>query len=906
MDRRGDRNDVIVDLLVFLAIFGFLIGYFEPQYILSNTITTGGDTASHYYTARYLKETLLPRGDIIGWTYGNYAGFPFFQFYFPLPFLIMAALCLVVPLTVAFKLITVLGIFLLPLTAYFCLKLLAYRFPVPILGALFTLPFLFIESNSMWGGNILSTLAGEFTYSLGLALSVLFIGSLYHGILARRQVITNAALIALIGLSHGYTLLFCGVVSLFFLITRADIFWERLKYLFKVHVLGFLFMGVWLVPLLFNLPYTTRYNHVWQINTIREVFPVIILPLVIVAVGGSVAGVIQARWQSRRQLWARPVWHGVWDALDKRSVYLWFCITVGLFFYLFAARIHVVDIRFLPFIQVILMIIAAIEVGRAVQALKAQGLIAGIVAIGMILWVNYHSVTVKSWVAWNYSGFEAKPLWPFFSALNREIAGSFQDPRVVYEHSDEHNSIGSIRAFESLPLFSGRATLEGLYMQSSVTSPFVFYIQSEISKQASCPLPDYGCSGLNLKAGIRHLEMFNVSDFIVRSDEVKIQIKAHPEFVLKKNYGPYALYRLLTNEGRYVTPLKYEPVLYRVTDWKGVAYRWFKNMDMNDVHLVFTKQIDKEDKKRFTQIIDGGAWERLSKQPAGPACHVEEKLKTEEIEIRTNCLHRPLLVKVSYHPNWQVEGADKIYLASPSFMLIFPEQEKVRLYYAKTTVEYIGIFLTLAGFFAIIFTWRWFEGSRVRRLVDSHLARVSEAIAVRLASLFDMIKRNRHARRTAKVACLMLIVILLALMATGEDPPAVLYQKGIAYMNKEQYAKAKALFETIIERYPDTTAAGDASYNNAIIHMKEGDDQGAIEQFKRLIALNPQSHFVPEAYYHIALLHGRLNRWNQAQEAYQLVVDRYGNSRWAEYAKIRLQEMTLNTGLRSKKYYEGI
>ena len=51
--------------------------------------------------AVYLREVLLPRGQLMGWCPGNYAGYPFFQFYFPASFVLMAGLSLAVPMTVA-------------------------------------------------------------------------------------------------------------------------------------------------------------------------------------------------------------------------------------------------------------------------------------------------------------------------------------------------------------------------------------------------------------------------------------------------------------------------------------------------------------------------------------------------------------------------------------------------------------------------------------------------------------------------------------------------------------------------------------------------------------------------------------------------------------------------------------
>src|SRR5208283_2287299 len=82
----------LVDGIILLSILLFLGSQFHARLLFSPTITTGGDTPSHYYTLTYLKEKLLPKGEISGWTQSHYAGFPILQNYFPLPFLLMAAM----------------------------------------------------------------------------------------------------------------------------------------------------------------------------------------------------------------------------------------------------------------------------------------------------------------------------------------------------------------------------------------------------------------------------------------------------------------------------------------------------------------------------------------------------------------------------------------------------------------------------------------------------------------------------------------------------------------------------------------------------------------------------------------------------------------------------------------------
>jgi len=51
-------------------------------------------------------------------------------------------------------------------------------------------------------------------------------------------------------------------------------------------------------------------------------------------------------------------------------------------------------------------------------------------------------------------------------------------------------------------------------------------------------------------------------------------------------------------------------------------------------------------------------------------------------------------VKVSYHPRWKAEGADGPYLVSPALMMIVPRQTTVRLTYARTMADDLGLLLT--------------------------------------------------------------------------------------------------------------------------------------------------------------------------------------------------------------------
>ncbi|MBN3032899.1 MAG: hypothetical protein JW873_02275 [Candidatus Saganbacteria bacterium] len=674
---------LITDLAVLLLIAFFLLSYFEPKYLFSPTITTGGDTGSHYYTAVYLKEALLPAGRIMGWLPGNYAGFPLFYHYFPLPFILMALLSFILPLTIAFKLVTVLGIFLLPLCVYLAFRLLKYPFPVPVCGAALTLPFLFMEANSMWGANIPSTLAGEFSYGLGSSLLFLFFGALYSGINENNKVLLNAGLVLLLGLSHGYAIIAAVLFAGYFLFSRAWL--ANLKYLAKVFGLGFLLLGFWLVPFFGTLPYVTEYVTAWRIASFREVLPRILFPGLVLS--------LAALWLNRR---------------DRRSWYFIYSAGLCLIFYFLGPRIGLLDIRFIPLCQIFLAVFGATLPLAFLGRLNAKPLLAAVTLLAILLWVSFNVTYIKSWIEWNYTGFEGKRDWPLFQQINGYLRRTGPG-RVVYEHSPSHNRFGTERAFESLPFFAQRDTLEGLYMQSSPSAPFVFYLQSQVSQLSSGPFPQYQYTHLDLARALPRLKLFGVTQYLARSPAAKKAAAATPGLKLEAAFGNYQLYRLTGSSGRYVAPLDHQPVLLFTNNWRRDFYDWWKRDDRLSVPLVSLRRPGPNDLKHFP--LCGADWQKLPAIPLShPAPVITERLGSGTIDFDTNLIGYPHLIKVSYHPNWRAEGADKIYLVAPSFMLVYPRQTHVRLVFGRGFYDYLGALLTLAGL----------AGAAISVIISSH------------------------------------------------------------------------------------------------------------------------------------------------------------------------------------------
>jgi len=864
----------LLDLAALGAALVFLVSYFPASVMLSTTTTNGGDMASHVYAAAYMRDVLLPHGRVTGWCPGNYCGFPLFQFYFPLPFIAIALASYVIPLNVAFKLGSQLGTFLLPVCAYLSLRFAAVPFPGPALAALGTLPFIFMEANSMWGGNIPSTLAGEFAFSLGTALAVLFVGTLRHTVDTRRGHAWNGLLVALIGLAHGYTLLWAGFTSLAELVALRG-WWRRVGTLVAVHGLAILLLGFWLVPLLAYAPWTTVYSYVWIINSWREIVPPILWPAGIVAVLATLAmGVL---------------------AFVKREPYpralasLWAGTLLGILFYFTARTFHVVDIRFFPFLQLGLCLTAAAGLGYLAGRLPAPEIWPVVGACAILPFVQSHVSFIPSWINWNYSGFEKKVPWPTFRDLNAHLRGDFRDPRVVYEHSPDHEALGTVRAFEDLPLFSGRSTLEGLYMQASPSAPFVFYVQSEVSNVNSCPFPDWGCARLDLDHGVDHLRMFNVSQYIVKSQQAKDAVAKHPGLELEKRIGQYEIYRLKDNDGRYAVPLALAPALVVTPDWKSAAYRWFKSARPGDPVPVFAESVSEEEKRAFS-IAYTQLPRELPRQPLPEPPALQERMETDRITV-TGCRPgHPVLIRISYHPRWKATTGERVWLAAPSFMLVVPKGERIELYFDGGWPVTLGHLLTAAG--CVIFLAGVLPGRR--RVLDA-LRPVLElppipAAAALVQATGRWSGRMRGAVLGAALAAFAVVFGLAAVAARATDADGT-YRQGQAFYGAGRLAEAVPLFERARRLAPLSMSAIHSTYFEGMSLYRQEQWAEAARVFTDFVTTFPEAQAAAESMYHLGLCRARLGNQAGAVEAWRDTEQRYAGTPWAKYAGERLAEV---------------
>jgi hypothetical protein len=506
-------------------------------------------------------------------------------------------------------------------------------------------------------------------------------------------------------------------------------------------------------------------------------------------------------------------------------------------------------------------------------------------ALVVPFYVGKQVTFIPSWVKWNYSGFERKGTYPTLKGIIEKLKGNVGDPRVVYEHSPDHEALGTIRVFENLPFFSGRSTLEGLYMQGSPSAPFVFYVQSEVSNVMSCPFPDWGCSRPSVERGVPHLRMMNVSQYIVKSKQIKEAVAKHPGLELQHTIGDYQIYRVKENADRYAIPITSKPVLVRSDTWKETSYMWFKTATPEGVLPVFTTKVEPGDEQLFATVSEGMPAE-LPRVPLGPPPVLQEEMGNDRITITGCTPGYPILVRISYHPRWQALTGEKVWIGGPTFMLVFPKGERVDLVFGDGPVVTFGRWCTILGW--VLFALGVLPTRRRLVVVGERLARIPPVPA--MARWMSEWSPSR--RRLVLAGSLLLAAAVFgraAVAARSLDADGA-YNAGLKIYNAGKLAEAIPYFQLAQRLSPLSNTAIHSTYFEGISWFRQDKWKEAEPVFQRNVDRFPEGPSSPESLYHVGICKARLGDMPGAIAKWEETQQRFPGTPWAKYAGERLAE----------------
>ncbi|CAN5746775.1 hypothetical protein BH24ACT2_BH24ACT2_08470 [soil metagenome] len=728
--RRLTPESKISGAIVAAAVVFTLVAL-QPMLLVADTLPAGGDMGAHVWGPAFLRDHLLSEGRLSGWAPDWYAGFPAYHFYMVIPSLAIVALDLLLPYGVAFKLVTVSGLLALPVAAWAFGRLARLPFPGPPLLAVGAVGFVFDRSFTIYGGNAASTLAGEFAFSISLALAVLFLGLVLRGLETGRLRVAAAITLALCALCHIIPAMFAIAGATLALALRMDR--GRLRWLASAGVVGGLLTCFWTVPFILRRAYLNDMG--WEKLTTywESLLPGRLGASLTRAFGGEATATIAGD----------ITWVAVLAVVGLGTSIIFrrrLGMFLGLLSLLFAVAFVLVpqgrlwNARLLPFWYLCLYLLAAIAVAEfarsaavllseradeprqaALRGVPVAATLVALVAIGLPLrtlpfgsveadgsysWLSLSTADrsfIPDWARWNYSGYERKDAYPEFRAVidtMDDVGERLGCGRAMWEYETARlDRYGTPMALMLLPQFTDGCigSMEGLFFEASTTTPYHFLNQSELSASPSRAQRDLPYGPLDVERGVEHLQLLGVRYYMAFSPEAVAQAQTVSELTEVASVEGWHVYEVADTE--LVAPLDAEPVVLEGVakggeEWLDVAVDWYMDPAAQDVFLA----------------ADGpSSWARMppegrpEEEPVAPVEVSDINAGTDSISFRVDRPGTPVLVKTSYFPNWQASGADGPWRVAPNLMVVVPTANQVELHYATTPVDVAGWALSLLG-----------------------------------------------------------------------------------------------------------------------------------------------------------------------------------------------------------------
>jgi hypothetical protein len=339
--------------------------------------------------------------------------------------------------------------------------------------------------------------------------------------------------------------------------------------------------------------------------------------------------------------------------------------------------------------------------------------------------ISDHSF-IPDWVKWNYSGYQSntKARRAEYFALVKTMADLGKTHgcgRAMWEYESEEDQMGTPMALMLLPYWTHGCigSMEGLYFESSATTPYHFLNAAELSLRPSNPV-----RGLNYPAapdvnlGVQHLQLLGVKYYMALTPETQLQADQNPNLRLVATSGPWPVTYYSGNSGNtrqrtwsiyevensaIVTPLSHQPVVMKGVPrgskgWLTASERWYLSPNLFDVPYAASGPT---------------SWGHVSptepdppRTPLPPVQVANIKPTDDSVSFDVDKVGVPVLVKVSYFPNWHVSGAKGPYRVTPNLMVVIPTSHHVRLHYGYTSVDELGMLLSLAGIAGLVWLFR--------------------------------------------------------------------------------------------------------------------------------------------------------------------------------------------------------
>ena len=715
-------NSNISQKLFYLIV---LILFLRVDLVFENNTPTGGDMGAHIVAIDTFIKDFMPNFQINGWSNDWFGGYPLYYFYFPLPAIITFFLNLIFPFGIAFKIMVVLSIILVVYSIEKLMRKTSNQ--ISIYGATAGLFYVFTESFTIYGGNLASTLAGQFSFGYSLAFANLSIFYLLKSNNNFRFPISSIFL-ALCLLSHLIPFIIYSPIYAFYWLSRKENFNQKI-----LSVSIFLaLVSRWSASLIMNLEYTTNMSYT-PFSRIEDLIKKDILPIIFILIGLLITkhkNLIKNKTLNLFELYLifssillyffvpeGALWNGRLVPFFNLGIIFLFFKAVEIFIediYLYQQGLNVLTILFFGgtiyclyifyekwsanqsylnvYVPIILLIIifAIINLNNVVIQLNM-----------LIVSIIFSTISfLPHWLNWNFTGYEGKNDWNQIQSLYTKLE-NLKPGRIMWEPNSDMNKYGTPMTLMTLPYFTKHTSMEGLYFDSSITTPFHFISVSGLAKRPSNPVG--GLSYINNKfdQGVDYLYDLGIDYFISYTEEIESKAMSSDRLTFLFSSEPFSVFEINSSK----VELIYQDieVFSKVNKQEGILSSVFRDTNITNFFEKAYENFDELDEKRIVEVSN-----KILIQPSN-----KNNLKVTDIRITnrkisffTNNPGELHLIKVSYFPNWSISNGLGPFRTSPSFMSVIPNQEYVEINFVKTSLEknsfYFSIFSLLLSLIILI------------------------------------------------------------------------------------------------------------------------------------------------------------------------------------------------------------
>ena len=715
-------NSNISQKLFYLIV---LILFLRVDLVFENNTPTGGDMGAHIVAIDTFIKDFMPNFQINGWSNDWFGGYPLYYFYFPLPAIITFFLNLIFPFGIAFKIMVVLSIILVVYSIEKLMRKTSNQ--ISIYGATAGLFYVFTESFTIYGGNLASTLAGQFSFGYSLAFANLSIFYLLKSNNNFRFPISSIFLASCL-LSHLIPFIIYSPIYAFYWLSRKQNFNQKILSISIFLAL----VSRWSASLIMNLEYTTNMSYT-PFSRIEDLIKKDILPIIFILIGLLITkhkNLIKNKTLNFFELYLifssillyffvpeGALWNGRLVPFFNLGIIFLFFKALEIFIediYLYQQGLNVLTVLFFGgtiyclyifyekwsanqsylnvYVPIILLIIifAIINLNNVVIQLNM-----------LIVSIIFSTISfLPHWLNWNFTGYEGKNDWNQIQSLYTKLE-NLKPGRIMWEPNSDMNKYGTPMTLMTLPYFTKHTSMEGLYFDSSITTPFHFISVSGLAKRPSNPVG--GLSYINNKfdQGVDYLYDLGIDYFISYTEEIESKAMSSDRLNFLFSSEPFSVFEVSSSKVELIN--QDIEVFSKVNKQEGILSSVFRDTNITNFFEKAYENFDELDEKRIVEVSN-----KILIQPSNNNnLEVTDiRITNRKISFFTNNPGELHLIKVSYFPNWSISNGLGPFRTSPSFMSVIPNQEYVEINFVKTSLEknsfYFSIFSLLLSLIILI------------------------------------------------------------------------------------------------------------------------------------------------------------------------------------------------------------